>query len=89
MTVKLKFKELQIMYTQIKRTNGGEKNNTARSFTFPHKRENQHMRNHMHPRYIGNLALAQTHTCYWCFDQAYFTAFYLIVKMYFLYSSLI
>ena len=28
MTVKLKFKELEIMYTQIKRTNGGEKNNT-------------------------------------------------------------
>lgn len=41
MTVKLKFKELEIMYTQIKRTNGGEKNNTLRSFTFPHKRENQ------------------------------------------------
>lgn len=37
MTVELKFKELQIMYTQIKRTNGGEKNNTTRSFTFPHK----------------------------------------------------
>lgn len=37
MTVKLKFKELEIMYTQIKRTNGGEKNNTPRSFTFPHK----------------------------------------------------
>lgn len=41
MTVKLKFKELEIMYTQIKRTNGGEKNNTPRSFTFPHKGENQ------------------------------------------------
>lgn len=39
MTVKLKFKELEIMYTQIKRTNGGEKNNTPRSFTFPHKGE--------------------------------------------------
>lgn len=36
MTVKLKFKELEIMYTQIKRTNGGEKNNTPRSFTFSH-----------------------------------------------------
>lgn len=55
MTVKLKFKELQIMYTQIKRTNGGEKNNTARSFTFPHKGENQHTRNHTHPRYKGNF----------------------------------
>ena len=41
MTVKLKFKELEIMYTQIKRTNGGEKNNTPRTFTFPHKGENQ------------------------------------------------
>lgn len=37
MTVGLKFKELEIMYTQIKRTNGGEKNNAERSFTFPHE----------------------------------------------------
>lgn len=43
MTVQLKFKELKIMYTQIKRTNGGEKNNTARSFTFPREGKNQHM----------------------------------------------
>lgn len=58
MTVKLKFKELEIMYTQIKRTNGGEKNNTPRSFTFPHKGENQcvhtpapsHTQAHMHMR---------------------------------------
>lgn len=34
MTAKLKFKAPEIMYTQIKRTNGGEKNNTPRSFTF-------------------------------------------------------
>lgn len=48
MTVKLKFKELEIMYTQIKRTNGREKNNTPRSFTFTHKGENRraHIRTH-------------------------------------------
>lgn len=41
MTAKLKFKAPEIMYTQIKRTNGGEKNNTPRSFTFfsPHMGE--------------------------------------------------
>lgn len=32
------------MYTQIKRTNGGEKNKAPRSFTFPHKGENQNPR---------------------------------------------
>lgn len=50
MTVKLKFKELEIMYTQIKRTNGGEKNNTPRSFTFPHKGENQRVHTSSHAR---------------------------------------
>lgn len=59
MTVKLKFKELEIMYTQIKRTNGGEKNNTPRSFTFPHKGKT-HSRAHMRPH---THTYTRRHTC--------------------------
>lgn len=71
MTVKLKFKELEIMYTQIKRTNGGEKNNTPRSFTFPHEGGGASVCAHLHPHtHEHTHRHMRTHThsrCVWYF----------------------
>lgn len=66
MTVKLKFKELEIMYTHIKRTNGGEKNNTLRSFTFYHVGENQRVHTPAHTHTHMREHTLDVGTVRWC-----------------------